>query len=207
MSSVRRAPFDLMVIVDPRVDGVLAALARLSDNVRGERVAVQLRAKGASETEVLALARDVAAVQPAMSRLILNGHVSVARAIAADGVHLPEASEAAETARTMLTAGALVGCSCHDEIGVTRRAREGADYVVLGPLGDVPGKPALGADAFAAIVRASTVPIVALGGIASERDADHATELGASAVAIERALLDPDAPTWLARWLERRIAA
>lgn len=201
------APFDLLLVVDPRAPGVLDALARLGDRVRGERVAVQLRAKDATEREVLAAARALAEVQPPMSRLLVNGSVAVARAIAADGVHLPESGGAAPAARAMLAPGALVGASCHDARGVERRAREGVDYVVLGPLGDVPGKPALADEAFAAIARASAVPVVALGGIASAADARRARALGASAIAVQRAILDVDAARWLAdllaEWRER----
>lgn len=200
----RRAPFDAMLVVDPRTPGVLDALARVSALASGERIAVQLRAKDASDGELLVLARQLAAVQPAMSRLVVNGRVAVARAIAADGVHVPESGASVDDVRAALPAGAIVGCSCHDAPGVVRRAREGADYVVLGPLGDVPGKPAMAHDAFAAIADASSAPIVALGGIASAREADGALALGASAIALQRALLAPETPTWLAAWLAAR---
>lgn len=199
-----RAPFDLMVIVDPRQRGVLDGLARLSERVRGDRIAIQLRSKDASDAELLALARAVAAVQPAMSLLMVNGRAAVARAIAAEGVHLPEASESVGEVRRVLAAAALVGCSCHDAAGVARRAAEGADYVLLGPIGGVPGKPSIGVDAFASAARTASVPVVALGGIASEADAERAIASGAAAIAIQRALLDPDAPGWLSHWLEAR---
>ena len=98
----RRAPFDLMVIVDPRAGGVLEGLARLSEATGGERIAIQLRAKEASDAELISLARHVAAVQPAMSRLLVNDRVEVARAIAADGVHLPAASMHARDVRAAM---------------------------------------------------------------------------------------------------------
>ncbi len=202
-----RAPFDVMVIVDPRAAGVLEALARLAAATSGERIAVQLRAKDASDAALIDLAREVSAVLPAMSRLLVNGRLSVARAVAADGVHLPEAGEPVALARAALEAGALVGCSCHDAAGAARRFEQGADYVLLGPLGHVPGKPALPAEAFAAAARAAGGPVLALGGIADEAGADRALALGASGVALTRALLDPAAPAWIARWLARRLAA
>ena len=201
---MKRAPFDVMVIVDPRIDGVLDGLSQLSDRASGERIAIQLRAKDASEAELFALARAVAAVQPAMSRLIVNDRATVARAIAADGVHLPEIGGRVEAARRAMSSGALVGCSCHDAAGVAQRASEGADYVMLGPLGEVPGKPPLSADAFRTIASAARVPIVALGGIASREDADRAMALGASAIAVQRALVDPSGPAWIAAWLTSR---
>jgi thiamine monophosphate synthase len=103
-----------------------------------------------------------------------------------------------------MATGALVGCSCHDAAGVVQRTSEGADYVLLGPLGEVPGKPAFSPDAFRTIASAALVPIVALGGIASRKDADRAMALGASAIAVQRALVDASGPAWIAAWLAAR---
>jgi thiamine-phosphate diphosphorylase len=192
-------PFALMLVIDPRERGVLEALAQLSERMRGDRLAVQLRAKDATDAALIAMARELAAVQPAMSRLIVNGRAAVARAIAADGVHLPEDAGVIRDARDALAAGALVGASVHDEVGAMRRAAEGADYLVLGPVGDVPGKPAIARASFAAIVARVGIPVLALGGIASEADADAALALGAAGIAVQRALLDPRGRDWLAR--------
>lgn len=205
--AVRRAPFDLLCVVDPREARALEGLARLSETCRGERVAVQLRAKDATSPERLEMARALAGVQPPGSLLIVNGDVVLARAIAADGVHLPEAGGTIGDARGQLTTGALVGASCHDEAGVRRRESEGADYVVLGPLGDVPGKPAMPRERFARIARATTVPVIALGGIASLEEAERAIALGAAAIAVQRALFAPDANAWLGAFLARRARA
>ncbi len=198
------APFDLLLVVDPRIAGVLDALAWLGAEANGERIAVQLRAKDASDVELLHLAREVAAVQPPMSRLLINGRLALARAIAADGAHLPESAASVREARALLLPGTWVGASCHDEAGVRRRASEGADYVSLGPLGAVPGKPSITEEVFASIARATSVPIVALGGITSAADADHALALGASAIALQRGLLSP---AWIPDWLARRHAS
>lgn len=202
----RRAPFDLMVIVDPRIGGVLDGLARLSEATGGERIAIQLRAKDASDAELISLARHVAAVQPAMSRLLVNGRVEVARAIAADGVHLPESGVQVRDVRASMPDGALVGASCHDERSVRDRESEDCDYVLLGPLGEVPDKPAMRDEDFAQIARAANVPVLALGGIDSELAAARAITLGAAGIAVQRALLDPHGAAWMARWLAGRIA-
>ncbi|MFO0683003.1 MAG: thiamine phosphate synthase [Sandaracinus sp.] len=207
MIGVRRAPFDLLVVVDPRDGAALEGLGRLGQHCRGDRIAVQLRAKDASTGERLVMARALAGVQPPGSLTIVNGDVALARLIAADGVHLPEASGPVREARAQLAQGALVGASCHDEAGVRRRSDEGADYVVLGPLGEVPGKPSMARDEFARIARATAVPIVALGGLASLVDAEDALALGAAAIAVQRAILAPGAPDWLAAWLASRQGA
>jgi thiamine-phosphate diphosphorylase len=196
---VKRAPFDVMLIADPRASGVLEGLARFRDVPHAERLAVQLRAKDASDAELVALAKRVAEVLPPGAALIVNGRVELARAIAADGVHLPEGSMPASEARERLAEGALVGASCHDETGVARRAAEGCDYVILGPVGAVPGKgAAIDLARFARIARSTTVPIIALGGIASHDDATRVLDAGAAGVALQRGVVDPHTPSWVA---------
>jgi thiamine-phosphate diphosphorylase len=182
----------VMLVVDPREPGVLAALDRVRAARLDAHIAVQLRMKGASDAERIAASRALSAVLPIDARMIVNESLPVARAIAADGVHLPEASGTVSEARRALPTGAIVGCSCHDAAGVVRRAGEGADYLVLGPLGDVPGKPAMSAEAFRAAATSVHVPVLALGGIASRIDVIRARELGARGVAIQRGLLGAD---------------
>lgn len=205
--AVRRAPFDLLIVIDPRDARACEGLARLGEIGSGDRIAVQLRAKDATTAERLTMARTLAGVQPPGSLTIVNGDVALARLIAADGVHLPEAGGPLPEARAQLGGGALIGASCHDEAGVRRRAGEGADYVVLGPLGEVPGKPAIVRESFARIARTTDVPIVALGGISSLADAEAALSLGAAAIAVQRAILAPDAPRWIAELLARAQGA
>ena len=207
----RRAPrrrvigvlgFSVMLVVDPRKVGVLEALAEVRAALPGERIAVQLRMKGATDSERIVASRALAGVSPIGARLLVNGSVAVARAIAADGVHLPEAGGAVLDARAALREGALVGCSCHDAVGVERRAGEGADYLLLGPLGDVPGKSAMRAADFRDAVRRVGAPVLALGGIATPEDARRARDLGACGVAIERGMLGADGPALVRASLE-----
>jgi thiamine-phosphate pyrophosphorylase len=185
--------FRVMLIVDPRSDGVIDALARVRESLAGAELAVQLRMKGADDAERIAVSSVLASVLPIGALLIVNDSLAVARAIAADGVHLPESNGSVRDARAVLPAGAIVGCSVHDAAGVDRRSEEGADYLVLGPLGDVPGKPALSETAFREAASRTRAPVLALGGIASAEDARRARSLGASGVAIQRGLVGRDA--------------
>ena len=113
--------FRVMLVVDPRTKGLLEALAHLRMFVRGDQVAVQLRMKDASDSDRIAASRLLAPVLPIDARLIVNESLAVARAIAAEGVHLPEAGGPVADARAVLAGGALVGCSVHDAAGVERR--------------------------------------------------------------------------------------
>ncbi len=178
----------VMLVVDPRARGVLEALDGLRVRLPGERVLVQLRMKEASDAERIAASRELAAVSPIGAALVVNESIATARAIAADGVHLPEASASVADARRALIEGALVGASCHDAAGVERRSGEGADYLVLGPLGDVPGKPSMTAAGFEAAVALARAPVFALGGIVTADEVRRARDLGATGVAIQRGL-------------------
>jgi thiamine-phosphate pyrophosphorylase len=115
-----RARFDLMVVTDPSIerwrDALEAALG-----AGGARVAVQLRAAGASDDELRGLAKDLRGMIAACGApLIVNDRVEIARAV--DGVHLKERGMEVGAARALLGADAIVGASCHDAAGLARRS-------------------------------------------------------------------------------------
>src|SRR5207244_3477573 len=100
--------------------------------------------------------------------------VDVALALSADGVHLGFRSAGAAGAREMMGEVALVGRSTHDLAELDRAISEGVDYVTFGPIHDTPSKRGLlaprGLAALAAAVRrASSVPVLALGGVTASR--------------------------------------
>lgn len=78
----------------------------------------------------------------------------------------------------------------------------GADFAVLGPIAEVPGKATpLGWSAFRALAEVAPMPVYALGGITSPDDVRAARDHGARGVAALRALSGPDAEAVLTRWL------
>lgn len=187
--------FDVYPIVDPRLDGALGRAIALMQ-IGGARVALQIRAKDAGP-EVHAQA--VAQLLPSRhgAALFVSTHVEVA-ARASIGVHLPES--APELAVVRAAFAGPIGVSCHDAAGLLRR--RGADFAVLGPVGEVPGKgPALGWTDFAALVRGASMPVYALGGVRTEDDVRTARNHGARGVAALRALAGPDGASVLTRWL------
>jgi thiamine monophosphate synthase len=60
-----------------------------------------------------------------------------------------------------------IGASCHSLAAAQRAAAAGADFVLLGPVFETPGKErwALGVDELARVVRSVSVPVHAIGGI------------------------------------------
>lgn len=157
--------------------------------------AVQLREKDLDGRELYARAEILAARCRASGvALLVNGRVDVALAAAADGVQLPADGLPVAAARGLGPAH-LIGCSVHDASELAERA--GADFLLFGPVFDTPAKrafgPPQGLDRLAAVVRASTLPVVAVGGIGPERVAD-VRRAGAAGVAVIGAILDAADP-------------
>jgi thiamine-phosphate pyrophosphorylase len=97
--------------------------------------------------------------------LLLNDHGSLAHL--GDGVHLGQADGPCD--RAALPPGALIGRSTHDLQQLAAAIAEGVDYVGFGPVfvttTKVGALPARGLEALAAVVAASTIPVVAIGGL------------------------------------------
>jgi thiamine-phosphate pyrophosphorylase len=179
-------------LVPDLVSAVRAALSRLPPGV----AAVQLREKDLPAARLLDLAARLLPIcRAASAPLLINDRVDVARAARADGVHLPSGGLPVAQARALLGPDRLVGASCHAAGEIAAAHRDGADFALFGPVWDSPGKTARGVLALSEAVRASPLPVLAIGGVTA-RTASRAIEAGASGIACIRAVLgarDPGA--------------
>jgi thiamine-phosphate pyrophosphorylase len=119
---------------------------------------------------------------------VVNDDVEAALRLGADGVHLGQGDEGAERARAE---GLLLGRSAAT---LEQALAADADYLGAGPVWETPSKedadPPIGIDGLAAIARAVSVPVIAIGGV----DASNAAaciRAGAAGVAVIRAATDP----------------
>ena len=107
---------------------------------------------------------------------IVNDDVDLARAVAADGVHLGRDDAAPADVRRRLGAEAVVGVSCYDEIERAHAAAAaGADYIAFGSVFPSPTKPAAVRAPLALLARARAetgLAVCAIGGITAERAPD-----------------------------------
>jgi thiamine-phosphate pyrophosphorylase len=161
-----------------------------------ERIAVQLREKELTARQLLVLARSLASLCRACRvPFLINDRVDVALAAGADGVHLPENGMHPSEARQLMPLPRLIGASCHGSADVTRR--EGADFVVVGPVYETASKraygPPLGLEILAEAVRLSPVPVLAIGGIRATNAAEVAST-GCAGVACIGDVLEADNP-------------
>ena len=131
-----------------------------------------LREKNLSRDAQIELALAVkAAAAPSGAVVTLHGEPEAALAAGLDGVHLGAAGNA-EAARVLLGPKALIGQSVHSLDEARAASREALDYLIAGPAFQTASKPgygpALGPEGLAAIVAATPLPIIAIGGIEAD---------------------------------------
>lgn len=147
---------------------------------------VQLREKALSLPELERVAQGVVTLAHAHgARVVINADVHLAQAVGADGVHLTSAALMKLEARPQVR---LVSASCHSAAELAKAAELGLDYVQLSPVLPTlshPGAPALGWDAFAALIRDCPLPVYALGGM-SPAHLEAAWTAGAHGIALLR---------------------
>jgi thiamine-phosphate pyrophosphorylase len=120
---------------------------------------------------------------PHGSKILVNSRVDVALAAGADGAHLPTGSPAA---RVWRRPGFLIGVSCHSVDDVRNAEKDGADYVVFGPVFAPLSKSTelepRGLEGLKRATKAVKIPVLALGGVTRE-NSDLCISAGAAGVA------------------------
>lgn len=144
---------------------------------------VQVRDKGLAARELVTVVRRAMGLGV---KVLVNSRVDVAMAAGAAGAHLPAGSMAPSEWRAITPAGFLIGVSCHTIEEVVVAEREGADYVVFGPVFAPLSKGSdlapRGLGELGSAARAARIPVLALGGITWENAAD-CVAAGAAGVA------------------------
>lgn len=178
----RRAPFHLAFMTDARrIPDPRAVLRRLP---RG--AAVVLRDYDMPAPARFALARslrDAAADRGVF--FLVGGDPSLARALEADGAHLPTWYEGGAHAFRAEAPGFMITRSAHDRKQLAFADRDGATAIFVSPVFRTrshPGGRPLGVDRLADFVRASRTPVLALGGV-DARKADRMVGTGVAGLA------------------------
>jgi thiamine-phosphate pyrophosphorylase len=205
------ATWGVYLVSDRTQTGGRPLLEVVERALRGGIRAVQLRERGLTTRELLALAAALRALTRRHgAALLVNDRIDVALACGADGVHLPVHSFAITDARRLLGAQRLIGVSTHAPGELAAADAAGADFAVFGPVYDTPAKraygPALGPAAIADARRATRLPLFAIGGVDVERVAAVQAH-GADGVAVIRAILAAADPAAAAAALLGRCAA
>jgi thiamine-phosphate pyrophosphorylase len=167
-----------------RLHAIVTDIETARAAVEGGATVVQLRLKGASTEEVVEVGR---AFRDLPATFVVNDDVEAAIALGADGVHLGRDDPGAERA---VEAGLLLGISASSVEEARTGQADGAGYIGAGPVWPTPSKPdadpPIGLGGLAAICRAVSIPVVAIGGVDAENAADCLVA-GAAGVAVVRA--------------------
>ena len=173
-----------------RLHAIVTDLETARAAVEGGATVVQLRLKGATTEEVVEAGRPFREL-PAL--FVVNDDVDAALALDADGVHLGRDDPGADRA---VAAGLLLGVSASSVEEAQAGQAAGAAYVGAGPVWATPSKPdadaPIGLQGLAAICRAVSIPVVAIGGIDAS-NAGTCLDAGASGVAVVRAASNAEA--------------
>jgi thiamine-phosphate pyrophosphorylase len=174
----------LLVITDrqqaasPLADVVAAALAA------GCRW-ISLREKDLLEDEQIAWAEKLLPLAHRFgARFTIHGDVAAASIL--DGVHLPEGGNV-RAARDRLGREKLIGLSAHTPAQAAAADPAALDYLIAGPVYESASKPGYGPairpKGLSEFVRATTLPVIAIGGIDAANIAE-VMQAGAAGVAV-----------------------
>lgn len=149
---------------------------------------VQLRLKHASSAAVYVQTHALlASLSPRGVRLIVNDRPDIAAISRAGGVHVGQDDLPVEAARQVCGPHLWVGVSTHNLDQLREADGTSADYIAVGPIFPTGTKdnpdPVVGVDFIRAARRLTRKPLVAIGGITSER-AEEVYRAGADSLAV-----------------------
>lgn len=158
---------------------------------------VSLREKDLSEKEQIAMFESLrVTIEKYRVRATIHGSAQCAKSAAAAGVHLAAGDDPA-AARALLGQQAMIGLSVHTAAELDDLVPGTIDYVVAGPAYETASKPgygpALGSKGIAAIVAASDVPVIAIGGVVPQ-NASELISAGAAGIAVMGTVMRSWAP-------------
>ncbi|HXK27046.1 MAG TPA: thiamine phosphate synthase [Candidatus Binatia bacterium] len=194
--------FDLYLVTDRGMTQGRDLLWVLQQALDGGVKGIQLREKDLVGRELFFLAEAARKLtQRYHALLLINDRIDIALAVDADGVHLSTASIPIESARALLGRQQLLGASTHSLEEAQEAERNGADFVMFGPVYFTPSKASYGSPqglaALKKVVEKLSLPIYAIGGIKLENIADT-RRTGVRGVALISAVMsaaDPENAT------------
>lgn len=152
----------------------------------GTRVVIIGKVKG-TDREVFKITSDLRELcSQTDSLLIINGRLDLALACNADGLHLHQHDLPAGIARKYLPVDTLVGVCASSASQATQAESEGADFITSGQIFASEIKfcdKIIGIEALKQIRKASSLPVVAIGGI-NHANIGLVVSAGADAVAV-----------------------
>lgn len=179
----------LYLVTDQELSENHDTVKTVEEALKGGVEIVQLREYSLTDSELLAMARQVRILTKKHGALfIINNRPDIARLSEADGVHLGQDDLPLAEARKVMGEGKLVGVSTHGMDQARKAVAEGADYIGVGPVYPTQTKknvvPAVTLDYVQQVAKAGlNRPFFAIGGI-KLHNLDEVLSAGARRVAV-----------------------
>lgn len=168
------------------VPGIRAYLLAIAEGAIDAGIdMLQVREPELSARDLESLVRDIVAIASGTAmRVLVNDRLDVAVSAGASGVHLKESSIPVARARTIAPSGFVIGRSVHS-VPAPEDVR-GADYLIGGTVWPTASKseghPTVGVSGLRAMTAATDLPVLAIGGVTTERIND-VSQAGAAGIA------------------------
>lgn len=193
----RRLP-PLYVITDRHQAGEDRLQQVLQDIIPEQGLMLQIRERDLGTRDLLRVVQAIDRMaSPFLVPCLINDRVDLVLATQTAGVHLRADSMPVKAARNCLGADVLIGKSVHSAEEALQSEKDGADFVVLGPMYDTPSKREyghpLGVGALREAGRLCRIPIYAIGGLTLSR-VDEVMEAGAYGVAVISSIFQAPVP-------------
>jgi thiamine-phosphate pyrophosphorylase len=216
------ADFGLYVITEKWQDRSHIDIARAA--IAGGAKTIQLRDKSLPDLDFIEIAQQIQSLcRTAGVLFIVNDRADIAWAIGADGAHIGEQDMPPRMSRRLLDMPPFIprppgwplrrpilGFSTANPDLARSAADAGCDYIAVGPIFPTGTKedagPAVGGEAIAAVKRACSLPIIAIGGIDASNLAE-AIHAGTDSVAVVSAVSRAPDPEKAARELVEVLQA
>ena len=195
-----KKPLDLSVyfVADADECGERNLVDIVKDAVQGGVSMVQIRDKSGNKDRIHHTAKAVGdwlisyAAQNGGRHipLLINDYVDIAKELGVDGVHIGQGDMSAAQARAILGDDKIIGVTAFSPEHFSMMNPRTVEYAGTGPFYETKtdkGKPVLGKEKFAELVKLSPVPVVGIGGI-TPINASAVFQAGAAGVAMMRSI-------------------
>jgi len=193
------ADFDLYLVTDRHQTQGRDLLSVLEQALDGGVNAIQLREKDLDSRHLFLLAESVRKLTNKYgARLFINDRIDIALAVEADGVQLGNASVPITAVRSILKPPQLLGVSVHTLNEAQEAERQGADFIVFGPVYFTPSKARYGAPQgltpLQELLGKVSLPVYAIGGI-NLANLEPIKRVGARGIALISAIISSNEPS------------
>lgn len=182
----------LYVITDEKIGLGRSHSILAEEALKGGATVIQLRDKEKSGKELYKIGLKIRALTRQYRALfIVNDRLDIALAVGADGVHLGTEDLPISVARKIAGKNFIIGASVSSPEEALIAEKEGADYISAQSIFETSSKEnvkVIGIEGLKSIVKVSSLPVIAIGGINKENVKD-VIRAGARGVAVISAVI------------------